>query len=300
MKTERRQELRTNELSQQIEQIGDYVKENALVLTAVVVVAAIAVGGGFWYVNQQKKHLQDGWATLSKTAALADSGASVGVFESVALEDLSPGLTAEALLKVGDAAMASLMKPVGSDADSADVGPSDTTDWAAKAEGAYGEVVSRFPDNLTALGKAMILLGVVAEDRNDFEKARTRYKKVVDDKRFAPYPFLEQASYRLENLDSWATPVVFPPPQETVPQPPAGEADSSAASVTPTTIQPVAAEPDADSAATGTSAESAATDATPKPVAESTADPTATGATGKSPPPSAAPSAKATTAPANG
>ena len=51
MRTGRRQELKQNELSQQIEGITEYMKRNAAAMTVIVVVAAVAVGGGFLYKN---------------------------------------------------------------------------------------------------------------------------------------------------------------------------------------------------------------------------------------------------------
>lgn len=223
MKTTRRQELRTNRLSQQIEEIGNYVKKNAVKLVVILVVVAAGIAGGYWVVHQREQRLMDGWATLSRTAVLADAGSPISVFESLARQDLQPALTAEALLKVGDAAATKLMNVDVSRVDATGNGPTDKTDWAVKAENAYAEVVKRFPNDLTASGKAMVLLGVLAEDKGNMEKAREWYQKVINNKRLAGTPFFEQATYRLARLERWSKPVVFPPPMQTVPQPPTTE-----------------------------------------------------------------------------
>jgi len=214
MKATRRQELRTNELSQ----IGDYAKQNATKLVVTFAVIAVVLVGGYWFIHHQEQRVLDGWATLSRAAALADSDSSLGSLESVVQENLSPALTTEALLKIGDTAMVKLISPVDNDG-LTDVS-TDTTEWSAKAVQAYTEVVTRFPTDTTASGKAMIMLGVLAENQGDTEKARGWYEKIVSNKQYADTPFFVQATYRLDNLAQWSTPVVFAAPMDTVPQPP--------------------------------------------------------------------------------
>lgn len=224
MKTTRRQELRTNKLSQQIELARAFIKQNAAKLVAICVVGIAIIIAGYWHVHSRRQHLMDGWATLSRPALLAEAGSPISVFESLAREELDDALTAEAWLKVGDVASSELRQKEAK-TDLLGDGSADQTDWSAKAEEAYALVVTRFPDNVTASGKAMVLLGVLAEDRNDMNQARQWYQRILDNQRYAGSPFVDQAAYRLGNLDRWSEPVTFPEPEQTVPLPPESEAD---------------------------------------------------------------------------
>lgn len=239
MKTTRRQELRTNDLSQQIAQTGDYIKQHAVKLVALLIVVLGLAGGGYWTLHQRQVQEMDGWATLARSAVLAEIDTPIGVFESLAREARKPGLSAQAWLKVGDTAMARMWKARGPAADQLETESADNTDWPAKAEAAYKEVATRFPNDLTASGKAMVLLGVLAENQDDATKAGQWYSKITENELFAGTPFAEQATYRLANLAAWAEPVVFPDPVPTVPM------SVESVDVSPMSIRPVAAPPPA-------------------------------------------------------
>ena len=222
MKTDRRQELRTNELSQQLEQVSLYVKKNVALLTTIIVAAAVIVGGFFWYVHHREQKRLAAWASLNKAAEGVEAGSSpFSVFESVIQQDLSPGLTSEALLRMGQTAMDKYTEPAAPAADpTTGVPAGNPAEWAAKAKEAYTQIVTRYPDDVTASGSAMIALGVLCEDRKELDQARRWYKKITEDTRFASTSFTFQAAYRLAHLDRWASPVNFPPPLHTVPEPP--------------------------------------------------------------------------------
>ncbi len=214
MKPTRRQDLKTNELSQQIEEIRDYAKENAAKLSGIFVVVLIIAVGGYWYYHQHQQRIMDGWASLDRRVTTGGDEVPVSVYESVVAEDLDAALTTQALLTVGSATMAKTMASGPLDPDSA------TAEELDQARTAYGQVVSRYPQDVTATGQAMLSLGIIAENQDDQETARSWYQKVVDDSRFANYPFRDQASYRLANLNRWAEPVIFPVAMPTVPEPP--------------------------------------------------------------------------------
>jgi hypothetical protein len=217
MKPVRRQELRTNQLSQQLGQIGAYIKKNKVTAAVMLVGVVAVVGGAYWRVHLRHRRVDDGWATLNRAAALVDEGSPISVFESIAEQELNPALTAEAWLKVGDVAMARLRESEDPSAESAQSGSAAETDWLAKARTAYTEVVTRCPDDLAASGKAMVLLGVLAENEDDSAQARKWYEEIVGNGRFEGTPFLAQASYRLDNLERWSEPVTFAAPEPAAP-----------------------------------------------------------------------------------
>lgn len=210
MKTERRQELRTNDLSEQIEQIGDYVRKNSIALTAIVLAAAIVFGGYFWYRSHQRAKVDAGWATLSRLSREPTDAVVISQIEAVANEDLAPSLTTEALLLIGETAMRKMTPTAGVAA----LSPEDVAAWAARAKTAFEGVIRRFPGETIAVGTAMIQLGVLHENQSDMAAAREVYERLRGDERFQHTPYKELAELRLARLDQLASPVVFPPPEK--------------------------------------------------------------------------------------
>src|ERR1051325_2682403 len=129
MKAERRQELRTNELSQQIDHVGEYVKQNAAILTAIIIAAAAIVGGAFWYIKRQQSSLMNGWAVLSDRNASNEPGQRIDAYRDVANENLDPELTVQAWLRVGEAATMAMYK-----APKADAAPAPAKNYPHTAE----------------------------------------------------------------------------------------------------------------------------------------------------------------------
>ena len=204
MKTARRQELRTNELSQQIDQISDYVKQNAAMLTIIVAAAAILTAGGFWYVKGRQNRVMDGWAMLNDAEVLKDTRGAVDKFRDLADENRASALTLAAWLRIGELAMSRVANP---DSAAASTDPN----WAETAASAYTRVLEDFPNDVSAVGLARISLGVLAENKNDFDNARKSYKAILDDSRLADSAYAVQAKYRLAGLDRWSQPVAFAP-----------------------------------------------------------------------------------------
>ncbi len=224
MKTERRQELRTNELSEQIEQIGDYVRKNSIALTAIVLAAAVVFGGYFWYRSHQRAKVDAGWATLSRLSREPTDAVVISQIEAVANEDLSPSLTTEALLLIGETAMRKMTPTTGAAA----ISPEDVAAWSARAKTAFEGIIRRFPGETIAVGTAMVQLGVLHENQSDMTAAREVYEKLRGDERFQHTPYKELAELRLARLDQLASPVVFPPALMTVPEPPPDETADTA------------------------------------------------------------------------
>ncbi|MFH1420231.1 MAG: hypothetical protein ABII12_18315 [Planctomycetota bacterium] len=212
MKTERRQDLRTNELSTQLDEIGQYAKKNAIALTVAVIAVAAVTVGGFAYHNSQENRRSHAWNEIDNYDPTLEPAEIVASAEAVVADNISPEITVAALLRIGDAAMQAYAVPGLSEGDSGDAGPSSSPNWAEKAESAYTRILNDFADQEIGGGLAMIALGVLAENRGDGENARKWYDRVLKNKRLADTPFPQQAQYRLSGLDSRMQPIEFPPP----------------------------------------------------------------------------------------
>ncbi len=218
MKTERRHELQTNELSQQIDQLGDYIRKNAnrlIAIGSVVIVLVVAVA---WYVKSKQARVMDGWATLSDTTLASDPAAAVDRYRSVASESGNTDLTIAAWLRIGETAMSQLFAVLPPDSSST---ATSKDEWQKQAQEAYEKVLQlSSARQSTAKGQALMMLGVLAEDRGDFEKAREHYNSIIKNDLYAATPLPMQAEYRLAGLARWSAPVTFPPPSVTAPAPP--------------------------------------------------------------------------------
>ncbi len=246
MRTERRQGLRTNELSQQLDDVREYVRRNATTFAFVVVGAALLVGAGFTYAKWQRDRRIEAWATISRSDPAVSVSKTIEDLEAVASLNLTPQLNVAALLKIADAAMqaATLPEPDANEGGGA-LSPNTVTDWRTKARGAYTRILQQHARDPIASAQAMIGLGVLAEDEGRPDEARDWYEKIVNDERFAVLPFTAQAKYRLDNLDRWSAWVAFSSPQMTVPIPEGMEVEAFTLPPTPTATPADAIAPEA-------------------------------------------------------
>ncbi len=240
MKTERRQDLRTNELSTQLDEAGQYIKKNAVTLTIAVIAVVAVTAGGFAYHNSQENRRSDAWNAIDNFDPTIEPAEIIAQAEGVVAEDISPEITVAALLRIGDTAMQEYASPTLSEGGSDVAGLSSGVDWIKKAETAYTRIVNDFASQEIAAGNAMIALGVLAENRSDTEGARKWYDQVLKNEQLAELPLLKQAQYRLAGLDSWSAPIVFPPPMAR-PEPDPGDVAKKTA--TPPNIIPIDSQP---------------------------------------------------------
>ncbi len=211
MKTTRRQELRTNELSQQIDQAGVYVKRNAALFTLVIIASAALVAGGFWYSNRQTTIESDAWARLEPPEVTDDAMEVIARYEAVANERLSDAITTTARLRIGNLAISEIANPTLLSGATPQAG-SPAAELTTKARAAFQQIITDASDDVAAYGHAMMAMGVIEENAAQFDKARKWYERVAKEEPLTHTPFKSEAEYRLARLDTWAREVVFPPP----------------------------------------------------------------------------------------
>jgi hypothetical protein len=244
MRTERRQELRTNELSHQLDEVREYVRTNATLLTVIVVGAAVLVGAGFAYIKWQRDRQAEAWAAVDRSDPEASVSKKIEDLDGVVQQNLAPSLTVAALLKTAGMAMKAQTLPAAEQPGDLAAPATAKPDWGAKAREAYTRILKEHADDPIATGQATVGLGVLAEDQGRYAEAREGYNKILNDSRYAALPFAVQAKYRLDLLDIWAKPIVFPKPQMTVQIPQGMETEAfTVPSPDATTPNPAAAAP---------------------------------------------------------
>lgn len=212
MKTARRHELHTNELSHQIDELVVYFQKHGWPIVGAIVAIVVVVVAGFMYTSSKRSDAQRAWAELLRPQAIvgATPADQITYFRGLADKNFDSMLSALALFQAGNVALGEATSPKVSEAQRGD--------WFKQAELAYQQIIQNFPQHIIPVSNARLSLGLVAEGRNDAAAAKSIYQQMIDDAGLKDYPAQIQARYRIKNLSGWATPVVFPPaPPSTAP-----------------------------------------------------------------------------------
>ncbi len=211
MKATRRQELKSNELAQTLEEIRDFLRRygNYLGIGGAVVLALVAV----WFFQARS-------AGAARTAAFQQMArlpyttddevrSSIETLKTLATETTDTpfviqSLRVRALMAVGRAQAA----PDGTPA----------AEFLDLAEAAYQEMLDRYPERHLDIAQALCGLGTIEEDRfvldgalSHREKARAYLERIRDGAQYAGLPVVSVALDRLNALDETFTTIVLAP-----------------------------------------------------------------------------------------
>lgn len=211
MKSERRHELQQDELAVQIEKVSESVKQNAATIIGVVIAVVAILSGGIWFLNQQASAKDQAFQQLMGSgAADSDPELLIAQYRQVAKDQVSPTITRQAWLRIGDTALQYLFR-ARSETEAPD--PKKHDAMLGEAEAAFDKVLTIAGNDVTALGRAHMGLGVIAETRGEFDNARTLYEKITKDKKFERTGLITEAEYRLANMENWSQTITFPEPK---------------------------------------------------------------------------------------
>jgi hypothetical protein len=209
MRSDRRHELQQNELSAQIDKVSESIKQNATLLTTIIVGAVVIVGGGIWFMNQKASAHSNAWSRLQPNPDEKDPTMLLAQYEAVAQDNISPEITRSAYLRIGDTALFQLR----SNRDQTEApNPERREEMKVKAKAAFEKIAANPGNDVTALGRALMGLGVLSEDAGEFGKAREYYEKAKSDARLKDTPIAREAVYRIAHMNEWSAMVEFPEP----------------------------------------------------------------------------------------
>lgn len=200
MKSERRHELRENDLAHLLDRFSEYFRENGarmgLVVAGVFVVVAV-VG---ITVRSRAAALEDAWQnkrTLS-FENLEDGRRSLDTLSSLTETTGDRKFVLGALIDQGRYALELSQKTEN---------PPDS-DFNEKARAAFADLLSGFPENPMAVGAAHCGLATVEENAFSLDgdlghklRAREHLQAIIDKSEFASMPFYRLATERLKNID---------------------------------------------------------------------------------------------------
>ncbi len=229
MDSEHRHELKTNELADFIGHVPQYLRDNAMMISAVILIAVAAIATRVT-LSVRKQSYRDSQARV--TAAIGALGrgkgqaipdeqgtattdgilGAIGNLEAAAAQSKDRILTAFALIKRGEGLRAELhyrAGPVAADSVAEVIAQAQTTYEQAldKAKGTTMEA------QLSAM--AQMGLGLCAEELGDYDKAGGIYRQIADNDQLKGTVFPVQAGLRLETMEASKGIFVFvdaPPP----------------------------------------------------------------------------------------
>jgi len=228
MKTERRQELKTNDLAQMIDDGREFFRKWGSFVVGGVAVIVLVVAFALYQTRAAEQELDDAWRSLSEIQLKSfftqsgqkrtDAEISMGFegLQELAAETKDPGLAFETLASQTMIAMRlSRMGQGGVDPRYLDT-----------AEQACNALKDQLPDDVLAVATALNgLINVEADrfvldgDPSRKEKARELLETLRDDSRFANTPFQTAALERLNRLDEVFRWTVLAPAPAPAPKP---------------------------------------------------------------------------------
>ncbi|MBN1345754.1 MAG: hypothetical protein JXQ73_23880 [Phycisphaerae bacterium] len=209
MKASRRQQLRTNELAQNLTQLVEFLKANTgSVLAGAAAVVVLVALGIYWYsANVSRK--QQGWTQYYATQMSRTPEERLAALQQLASDYKDPVLASMALLSLGDGSLQQAKAPMR--------GPEDRQRLASQAIGAFNEIINNYPEQTLAVAGARFKLAGLAEDGHDWQEARRQYQAIISDKRFERLPQRQEAVEAEKRLEDLSQNVVFAPATTTGP-----------------------------------------------------------------------------------
>ena len=198
MKTERRQELRTNDLGAFLLDVNDWTRKYIGRIGACAVVGLVALLMMRYHERSQLQSRESAILAMSGLSfGPAETDASFETLDGLIRDSKDPDVRMTALVRNGGAALNAVMGSDGFKPQHLD-----------RAEKAYLELVEAYPDRMPVVGMAMSALATIAENRfvadedlSHKEVARGYLTELQNGARFKGTPFQVDAAERLLHLD---------------------------------------------------------------------------------------------------
>ncbi len=235
MKASRRQQLRSNELAEKLNQLVEFVNANSGAVLAGVAAVVIVIGLGFYWYTARASRQAQGWTDFYGTQLISSPDGKLNALRDVASRYKDPTLSTFAYLAYADGCM--------QQATAVNRTPEERQKFLSDAQQTYQTILKHFPDQLLAVAAAHLKLGVLAESSRQWDMARQHYQAVIQDDRFADMPQHEVAVEREAQLAQLAQPITFGPPTTTAPTTTQAASTKPVSEAIRTTTPPIQIEP---------------------------------------------------------
>lgn len=194
MKAQRRQELKSNSLVDEIGLIVEYVQSKSQMILVVLVAVAVLLGVTLFWRQAAQNRRVEGWQTLLILLS-TDKQKDPQVLDK--LEQLAGSYSDQRLKAMAYAQLGNRLVEEATMADS----PEAARKLIERAQSAFESVLSQTPDQAYPVAIAQIGLGGLAADRADFDAAKRYYEAVAGSDQLKGSPFPGQASAALTALE---------------------------------------------------------------------------------------------------
>lgn len=217
MKSERRHELKENDLAHALETAKEYLDQRGKQLTIGVVILGAVIAAVVFGARSRAAAMEDIWR---RRAQLSFESYEVGRDSLETLVSMTKGISNERFLQ------SSLMQQGRQGLRLAQLAPAaPDRDLTLIAKAALEELLTRFNQNPLARGVALSGLATVEEnlyivDRDPAhkEQAKARLNAIISDDALNGMPFMRIAMDRLRDLDKTFTRVEFSYPEPDLPE----------------------------------------------------------------------------------
>jgi len=204
MKSERRHELRENDLVHALTVARDYVDEHGGRIGMIVVGIIFVIGAGSFYTSSRATAMEDVW---KQRALLKYTDPETGLESLQTLRELTKGVTdrtfvMDSLMDQGRQALMLAQQ----------VPAPPGKEFNEIARQAFAELLEEFPDNRVALSVARLGLAtveqnafVIDKDMSHKDNARKLLTEIIQDTRLNGLPVQTVATQRREALDECFT-----------------------------------------------------------------------------------------------
>jgi len=288
MRSDHRHELKTNELADWIAHLPEWARENRTTLVAAGAVALVALLVYFWSFYRKdavSTRSQERLTTLvtrelpEKISLIARASGqdNLNSGQSYILLPVAQNLQ-EFAQKSSDndmAALALIERAVALRAELhyrlTEVPRDELATQIGLAKDSYQQALDRHPSSATLTALAQYGVGLCEEELGDFDQAAEIYRELTQKPEYAGTTSEAAAAYRLEIMNDYRSPVVFPPVPPKPAETPAPAPQVQPGAATNPTAVPAPAEPMVGPVAPG----DANAGATPAPAPAPAAQPSA-------------------------
>lgn len=242
MDTQRRHQLRENELAQQLQSLGGTLREHRKTITTAAVVVVVVVVAGYLYANHREAARRDAWTALTEAQRAASAEERVRKLLDVADQGVDPAITRTALRTALEAALSGMSQSRDRNETAA------AQRCADLARNVCDRIMRDLRDQADVVALARMAQAVLAEDRRDYAEAERIYREIAGDPALKESPVAAQAKFRLDHVNDWKQPVVFAP----------ASVPASAPASAPAASQPPASAPTAPPTSASAPAETTA------------------------------------------
>ncbi len=193
MKTQRRHDLKSNELSQILQQARAFFAESGSKVLAVVLVLVLLVAVGVYLSHSRTLARQESWSRMYAVMS-GSANTKASDLRTLARQSDNEKLAALALKAYADMSMRDMV-----------IMPAtpDQAQTVKDVEAALQSIISDYGSNTFATAGARVKLGIVYENSGKWQEARAVYQKLSEDESLTGFVVPKLAADRLKDLARW-------------------------------------------------------------------------------------------------